>query len=434
MRFRNYVNGYTRRNKIYSEEDLLQMTLEKLFDNEPEIMAQDSSIGIPSYEELVNSPNAQWIEPFTNKEGNQDGGYWQSILQPEYQESFAGNIKQPDFYSGISGNIPVNRTKNIIGSPIYMNDSGKAIQEENPLLSTGNVEENVYKEPEEVAPVLEGGVEKNIDLSKTPEMYYENSQNKQRKEKYDGLRPWVAIQKAASKVAGDAFVENEYYRNSLKLKDGEPLTDKFLEENDIYSLKDITDPEQSKYYREQLAKMYGVDMNDPDIDNKLQDKKIVMPKEGSRLSKYAKNSEAMEKWIVENYDKIKNGEAYDDRITFRGDHPIVSSEDRGLYATIHNANIRNAKVNSDGSFTAQTDDPYNYEKWKLKDYKNISEIKNFEDIKSIASTFAHNMITRINNHAFEQQEQNQLEDLYLSMPFNFTEEEIRKLKKKYGKL
>ncbi len=41
---------------------------------------------------------------------------------------------------------------------------------------------------------------------------------------------------------------------------------------------------------------------------------------------------------------------------------------------------------------------------------------------------------RINNHAYEQQQNNQLEDLYLSMPFNFTEEEIRKLKKKHRKL
>ena len=427
MRFRNYVNSYTRRNKIYSDEDLLQMTLEKLFDNEPEIMAQDSSIGIPSYEELVNSPNAQWIEPFTNKEGNQDGGYWQSILQPEYQESFAGNIKQPDFYSGISGNIPVNRTKNIIGSPIYMNDSGKAIQEENPLLLTGNVEENVYKEPEEAAPVLEGGVEKNIELPKTPEMYYENSQNKQRKEKYEGLRPWVAIQKAASKVAEDALVENEYYRNSLKMKDGEPLTDKFLEENDIYSLKDITDPEQSKYYREQLAKMYGVDMNDPDIDNKLKDKKIVMPKESSRLSQYAKNSEAMEKWIVENYDKIKNGESLsDDSIVFPPS--ILKNEGRALYTTIHNANMRNVKVSSDGSIKGSIDDPYNYEKWNLKNYK---DMKNLNDAWEI---FKHNVATRINNHAYEQQENNQLEDSYLSMPFNYTEEEIKKLKKKYRKL
>jgi hypothetical protein len=149
--------------------------------------------------------------------------------------------------------------------------------------------------------------------------------------------------------------------------------------------------------------LYGVDMNDPDIDNKLKDKKIVMPKESSRLSKYAKNSESMEKWIVENYDKIKNGEAYDDRIEFPLPwDEVFNPSKRGLYTTIHNANIRNAKVNPDGSFTAQTDDPYNYEEWRLKHYKDM------ESIKDIFSTFKHNMITRINNHAYEQQQNNQL--------------------------
>ena len=89
------------------------------------------------------------------------------------------------------------------------------------------------------------------------------------------------------------------------MKDGEALTPKFIEENDVYNYQDITDPEKSNYYKEQLAKMYGLDVNDPDIDEKLKDKKIVVPKENSRLYQYAKNSEAIEKWIVDNYDRIK---------------------------------------------------------------------------------------------------------------------------------
>ena len=93
MRFRNYINSFSRRNRIYSDEDLLRMTLEALFDNEPSILAQNSSIGIPSYEELEQSPNTQWIEPFKNKQGLDDGGYWQSVLTPEYQESFAPKQK-----------------------------------------------------------------------------------------------------------------------------------------------------------------------------------------------------------------------------------------------------------------------------------------------------------------------------------------------------
>ena len=204
-----------------------------------------------------------------------------------------------------------------------------------------------------------------------------------------------------------------------------------MKENDIFGLKDITDPEKSKYYKEQLAKMYGLDLNDPDIDEKLKDKKIVVPKESSRLYQYAKNSEAIEKWIVDNYDRIKNGEKpLKDSIEFPlgGLSGAVNKEKRGLFATIHNANMRNVNVNADGSITGRIEDPYNYEKWNLKHYKDM------DSIKDIWRTFKHNLVTRINNRAYEQQQSNQLEDLFLSMPFNLTEEEIRTLKKKYGRL
>ena len=421
MRFRNYINGYSRRNRIFSDEDLLRMTLANLFDNEQSILAQNSTIGIPSYNELELSPNTQWIEPFKNEYDKDDGGYWQSILTPEYQESYAPGqsiLNQErmipsnnEWEDADTTDLDEYLNKNIID---YMAEDKKEEFETN-------------KSPQTM---LEGNVQKNIYQNKFPDMTIENSQNKTLKEKYDGLRPIAAIQKALSKVSGDNFIENEYYRNSLKMNDGEPLTDKFLEENDIFTLKDITDPEKSKYYKEQLAKMYNFDMNDPDIDKKLKNKKIVVPKESSRLYQYAKNSEAIEKWIVDNYDKIKNGEKpSEDSIEFPMNwNEIFDSEKRGMFATIHNANMRDMKVNPDGSISGRIDDPYNYEKWKLKHYKDA------EDITDIGKTWAHNMVTRINNRAYEQQQSKQLEDLYLSMPFNLTEDEIKKLKKKYGRL
>jgi enoyl reductase-like protein len=88
----------------------------------------------------------------------------------------------------------------------------------------------------------------------------------------------------------------------------------------------------------------------------------------------------------------------------------------------------NVNVNADGSITGRIEDPYNYEKWNLKHYKDM------DSIKDTWKTFKHNLVTRINNRAYEQQQNNQLESLFISMPFNLTEEEIRKLKKKYGRL
>ena len=38
MKFRNYVNNFNQKNRILSEEDLLQMRLEQIFDQEQDII------------------------------------------------------------------------------------------------------------------------------------------------------------------------------------------------------------------------------------------------------------------------------------------------------------------------------------------------------------------------------------------------------------
>ena len=213
------------------------------------------------------------------------------------------------------------------------------------------------------------------------------------------------------------LLENEYYKNALKLKDGEPLTKRFIEENDIYNYQDITDPEKSNYYKEQLAKMYGLDVNASDINEQLKNKKIVVPKETSRLYQYAKNSETLEKWILDNYDKIQKGEIYDDRITFPLKwNQVANSQNRGMYTTIHNANMKNMKVNPDGSISGRLVDPYNFEKWQ---YDNSFNLKN--------------IITHINNAAYKQQKANKLEPYFIDMPISISKDEFNKIKTKYNK-
>lgn len=69
MRFRNYRNSFNKRNRIYSDEDLLEMKLAAIFDNENDIIAQNRDIGIPTRSELESSQNTQWVEPFVDKNG-----------------------------------------------------------------------------------------------------------------------------------------------------------------------------------------------------------------------------------------------------------------------------------------------------------------------------------------------------------------------------
>ncbi len=137
MRFKNYINRYNKKNRIYSEEELLAMTLNDLLDNEPSIMAQDGDIGIPSYEELRQSPNTRWIDPYTNSQGQKDGGFFGSI--PEYDESFFPKKKIEPFVFN--------------PNPPYMMSMAEGEpeaeqEEESPTVLEGGVEENVYL-PEE---------------------------------------------------------------------------------------------------------------------------------------------------------------------------------------------------------------------------------------------------------------------------------------------
>ena len=50
MRFRNFRNKFSKRNRIYSKEDILKMQLSSIFDNENDLIAQNQDIGIPTAE------------------------------------------------------------------------------------------------------------------------------------------------------------------------------------------------------------------------------------------------------------------------------------------------------------------------------------------------------------------------------------------------
>ena len=142
MRFKNYINRYNKKNRIYSEEELLAMTLNDLLDNEPSILAQDGDIGIPSYEELRQSPNTRWVDSYINSQGQKDGGFFGSI--PEYDESFFPKKKIEPF---VFNPNPPYMMSMLEGEP-------EAEQEESPIVLEGGVEENVYlpEEDEEQEP------------------------------------------------------------------------------------------------------------------------------------------------------------------------------------------------------------------------------------------------------------------------------------------
>ena len=78
MKFKNYVNSYTKDNRIYSKEDISNMSVRDAYGKKRAILAQNRRIGVPSDAELRNSSNVIWVNPYRREDGTEVKGYWRS--------------------------------------------------------------------------------------------------------------------------------------------------------------------------------------------------------------------------------------------------------------------------------------------------------------------------------------------------------------------
>ena len=239
-------------------------------------------------------------------------------------------------------------------------------------------------------------------------------------DKYKGLGPIEALQKAASKVP-HLMTESEYYGLAAKMADGEDMTKRAKEQNTFYKLKDIQDPEVAKNLREKMAKSKGLDINNPNDFEEIQNTNVVVPKPDSNLYKHAKNSEVTEEWIAKNYDKLKKGTITDGEKSIEYPRAKNIAEKRALYFTIHNADLKNTKLNKDGSMDVKLNDIYDFDKMEKEKLK-TNNLKNFFN----------NIYVDINNRAYSQQQKGQIEPYSIDMNIKYTPEEIEKILKKYG--
>lgn len=252
-----------------------------------------------------------------------------------------------------------------------------------------------------------------------------NIANSSISDKYKGLTPMEAVQKAASKLP-IPNTEAGYYGISAKMSDGEEMSKKAKEQNTFYKLKDIKDPEIAKNLREKMAKSKGLDVNNPKDYQTLQNSSVVVPKVDSDLYKYVKNSEKTKQWVADNYDKLENKtiENKVKHITYPASVAFPSK--RALNLTIQNADLTTSKVNKDKSMNVRLDDIYDFSEMKKQHTNTHNPI-------NMGKQAWHNVISDINNRAYSQQEKGQLEPYGLSMPIYYTPEEIEEMKKKYRK-
>ena len=81
--YSGYLNPATGDGKIFSREAISQMTGDEYTDNEPAIMAQLKSIGIPYESDLelasMHGGGLVYVRPYTRSDGTEVRGYWRSV-------------------------------------------------------------------------------------------------------------------------------------------------------------------------------------------------------------------------------------------------------------------------------------------------------------------------------------------------------------------
>lgn len=292
MRFKNFINNFSKRNRIFSDEDMYNMSLGNLFDNEDELYSQYQSIGFPNRIELETSPNVQWVEPYTTTQGQQEGGFFQSILEPDYQTPVgsvlqqqnqpqlagfnnqedmfspinllqAQNNSKPDFELGVEKNVFADPQTNASQTPTFFPQSVQTatlpagVQNQNgqnpninginqdelsgilekmlKLPYLNNVDTNQYDFSSQNNDGLSVLGQGNEVLNKILKGVY--GQINKAKDDYDGLEPVEKAQKYASKHTS-WWTPSEYYGISEYLADDGEVPDKYKKNNDHYKLGD----------------------------------------------------------------------------------------------------------------------------------------------------------------------------------------------------
>ncbi len=88
MKYKNYKNSYTKEDKIYSRENMLDMSLREMITRKDELLAQTKVLGIPEEEELRNSENAVYVEAYTRDDGTEVKAHWRSKPNGDSSDNF----------------------------------------------------------------------------------------------------------------------------------------------------------------------------------------------------------------------------------------------------------------------------------------------------------------------------------------------------------
>ena len=121
---RNFINAITNDNRLYTAEDIGEMTNREFLDNEKAIDYQLNNLGIPRRGDLAGNPDVVYVHSYTRDDGTEVRAHYRSkpdgVGSNNYEHSgtntgAAANIKQPTLLEGgiTYNDYPINKNAGI---------------------------------------------------------------------------------------------------------------------------------------------------------------------------------------------------------------------------------------------------------------------------------------------------------------------------------
>ncbi len=115
-KFKNYFNAISGNERIFSREDIVNMTSEEYHKNEKSINYQLTNIGVPTNKELMNSENVVYVKAYTKVDGTHVKAHYRSkpdkLLTDNLSYNSKNQLKQSEFKSPLLDfNANINRTR-----------------------------------------------------------------------------------------------------------------------------------------------------------------------------------------------------------------------------------------------------------------------------------------------------------------------------------
>ena len=426
MKFKNYVNSYTKDNRIYSKEDISNMSVRDAYGKKRAILAQNRRIGVPSDAELRNSSNVIWVNPYRREDGTEVKGYWRSKsgsamgstggiigdnnIPPMDEQSDdiediiygkkkrTGDIQDIDMDGGDEEITPVSATVDLIValSQIFLKDTeiGEIIEAFAPVIKA--IGEKVFGDDDldfEIDDQYSEQAEESIDSPENVQTDSSINPIEQISEP-NGLEGTLtggaseisAIKEDGIEIKADTKITK--FKNSL-IQFNNKQNANYKDARDLMNMSIIgpDNLENTKNFKvlsidEAKTKLSNLGIKDDS------NTRTIEFSEGSTIYEAVNNSRELRTQINNNIEKIKNGESI--QIEFK--------DDSNLFRSLHNAALIDCKVQGN-VISGYLYDKYDFEYQMLKQKENLKIINISKlDVANDSATFLQNKGVLQNYH------------------------------------